>query len=123
MIIGQVSAFREAVISLKVAGPGSRGREFDAVVDTGFNGFLTLPASFIRDLGLVWRGRGRAMLADGTDCLFDSYDATVAWDGAPRRIVVDEAESDPLVGMSLLDGHELTIQVTEGGRVTVSPLT
>lgn len=122
MIIGQVSAFREAVISLKVVDPASRGREFDAVVDTGFNGFLTLPASSIRDLGLVWRGRGRAMLADGTDCLFDRYDATVFWDSRPRRIVVDEAESDPLVGMSLLDGHELTIQVTEGGRVTVAPL-
>ena len=122
MITGQVTAHREAVISPKVEGAGNRGRELDAVVDTGFNGFLTLPASFIRDLGLVWRGRGRAILADGSDSLFDSYDATVAWDTGPRRTVVDEAESDPLVGMSLLNGYELTIQVVEGGRVTVSPL-
>ena len=122
MIIGQVTAYREAVISLKVEGPGNRGRDIDAIVDTGFNGFLTLPASFIQDLGLVWRGRGRAMLADGSERLFDSYDATVVWDSGPRRILVDEAESDPLFGMSLLDGHELTIHVVEGGRVTVSPL-
>ncbi|MDP6417051.1 MAG: clan AA aspartic protease, partial [Gammaproteobacteria bacterium] len=67
------------------------------VIDTGFDGFLTLPASVIQDLGLVWRRRGRAMLAD--DSLFDIYEAAVTWDGRPRRIAVDEAECDPLVGI------------------------
>ena len=53
-------------------------------------------------LGLVWRRRGRAMLADGSDSLFDIYQATVSWDSTWRRTAVDEAECDPLVGMSLL---------------------
>ena len=122
MITGHVTAYREAVIPLRVEGSGNRGREIDAVVDTGFNGFLTLPASLIQDLRLVWRRRGRAMLADGSDSLFDIYEATVTWDRRPRRIAVDEADCDPLVGMSLFHGHELTIQVVDGGRVVVSPL-
>ncbi|WP_179130992.1 hypothetical protein [Candidatus Entotheonella palauensis] len=44
------------------------------------------------------------------------------WDGALRRLAVDAAETDPLVGMSLLYGYELTIQVQEGGRVIIQAL-
>ena len=122
MITGHVTAYREAIISLNVGGPRNRRRSIDAVVDTGFNGFLTLPASLIQELGLVWRRRGRAMLADGRDSLFDIYEATVTWNSRPRRIAVDEADCDPLVGMSLLYGCELTVQVVNGGRVVICPL-
>ena len=122
MITGQVNAYREAVIPLRVQGVGGFDREVEAVIDTGFDGFLTLSSSLIQELGLVWRRRGRAMLADGSDILVDIYEATVTWDGKPRRIAVDEADSAPLVGMSLLDGYELTVQVIEGGRVTIRPL-
>ncbi|ETW96509.1 MAG: hypothetical protein ETSY1_26340 [Candidatus Entotheonella factor] len=65
---------------------------------------------------------GRALLADGTESLFDIYEATIVWDGALRRLAVDAAETDPLVGMSLLYGYELTIQVQEGGRVIIQAL-
>ena len=122
MINGRVTVYREAVISLSVKGPEDQYREIDAVIDTGFNGFLTLPASFIQELGLVWRRRGRAMLADGSESLFDIYEATITWDGRPRRIAVDEVNSDPLIGMSLLYGYELTVQVVDGGRVVINPL-
>ena len=122
MITGHVTAYREAVIPLNVEGPRNRGREISAVVDTGFNGFLTLPASLIQELELVWRRRGRAMLADGSDSVFDIYEATATWDGKPRRIAVDEADFDPLVGMSLLYGCELIVQIVGGGRVSICPL-
>lgn len=122
MINGRVTVYREAVISLSVKGLEDQYREIDAVIDTGFNGFLTLPASLIQELGLVWRRRGRAMLADGSESLFDIYEATITWDGRPRRIAVDEVNSDPLIGMSLLYGYELTVQVIDGGRVVINPL-
>ena len=122
MITGYVTVYREAVISLSVQGSEGQSREIDAVIDTGFNGFLTLPASLIQELGLVWRRRGRAMLADGSDSLFDIYEAIVTWDDRSRRIAVDEVNSDPLIGMSLLYGYELTVQVIDGGRVVINPL-
>ena len=78
--------------------------------------------ALIQELGLAWRRRGRAMLADGSDSLFDIYETTVTWDGRPRRIAVDEVNSDPLIGMSLLYGYELTVQVVDGGRVVINPL-
>ena len=61
-------------------------------------------------------------LADGSESVFDIYEATVDWDGETRRVPVDEAETAPLIGMSLLEGYELTVQVQRGGSVTVKAL-
>ena len=122
MITGRVTAHGEAVVPLYVGGTGDQGRQIDTVIDTGFNGFLTLPASLIQELGLVWRRRGRAMLADGSDSLFDIYETTVVWNGRSKRGSVDEVDCAPLIGMSLIPGCELTVEVVDGGRVVVRPL-
>lgn len=122
MITGIVTTYRQATIRLTVRGPSGQEQEIEATVDTGFDGSLTLPSAFIVTLGLAWRRRGRAMLADGSECLFDIYEATVMWDGASRRIAVDTADTDPLVGMLLLYGYELTVQAVEGGSVIVKAL-
>lgn len=50
---------------------------------------------------------------------FDVYGVTVFWDGNARDIEADESESVPLVGMLLMDGHDLSIRVREGGRVII----
>jgi clan AA aspartic protease len=122
MITGVVTASRQAIIRLTVRGPEGQEQEIDAVIDTGFDGILTLPPSLIATLGLVWRRRGRALLADGSESLFDIYETIVIWDGEPRRIAVDEADIDPLVGMSLLYGYELIVQAIQGGTVIIPPL-
>lgn len=122
MITGTVNPYREPIIRLLVRGPLGQEHEIEAVVDTGFTGSLTLPPTLIAALSLPFRRRGRAILADGSECLFDVFEATVAWDGRPRRAAVDEADADPLVGMGLLHGFELNIQAVDGGRVTIQPL-
>jgi predicted aspartyl protease len=99
MITGVVTASRQAIIRLAVHGPEGQEQEVAAVSDTGFNGTLTLPPALIAALGLAWRRRGRALLADGSESLFDIYEAIVVWDGEPRRIAVDEADIDPLAGI------------------------
>jgi clan AA aspartic protease len=123
MITGIVTAAPEAVINLIVRGPNSQEEEIQAVIDTGFDGSLTLPAKLIASLGLPWRRRGRSLLADGNESLFDIYEATVIWHSQPRRVAVDEVDIVPLVGMSLLYGSELTIKVVENGSVLITPLT
>jgi clan AA aspartic protease len=122
MITGVVTASRQAVIRLTVRGPEGQEQEIDAVIDTGLDGTLTLPPALIATLGLVRRRRGRALLADGSESLFDIYETIVIWDGEPRRIAVDEADIDPLVGMSLLYGYELIVQAIQGGTVIIQPL-
>lgn len=41
---------------------------------------------------------------------------------AIEAIPVDAADTDPLLGMSLLYGHELNLQVIEGGDALIRPL-
>jgi clan AA aspartic protease len=122
MITGTVTAYREAIISLLVEGSTGQEREIQAVIDTGFDGHLTLPLSLVEILGLPWRRRGRAVLAAGSESVFDIYEATVLWDGRPRRVIVDQTDRAPLVGMALLEDCELTIQVVDGGTVTITQL-
>jgi clan AA aspartic protease len=122
MIVGQVTPYREAAVSLKLTGPGDVQSTFDAVIDTGFTDYLTVPAAIITELSLPARGALKAELADGSEVEMDTYAADVEWNGTPRRIIVLAAEGSPLIGMSLLYGHELTIQVVDGGPVTITPL-
>ena len=119
MIEGMVNAAYEAVIPLSLQGPAGQARQVEAVIDTGFTGFLTLPPSLVAELGLVFKGTSEATLADGSAVSFDAYDATVLWEGDPRVVLIDEADTTPLVGMLLLNGHNLNIDVEDGGRVVI----
>ena len=121
MIEGTVTAAHEAVVSLAVQGPTGRMREIETVVDTGFNGFLTLPSALVMELALPFVTRGRATLADGSEVSFATYEVTVLWGGQPREVMADEADTAPLLGMQLLDDHDLSIRVREGGRVLIQP--
>jgi clan AA aspartic protease len=122
MITGSVTTSREAVINLTVRSSTGLEQEIQAVIDTGFDGSLTLPPALIAALGLTWRRRGRALLADGNESVFDIYEAIVMWDGTARRVPVDEVDLTPLVGMALLYGYELTVQVVESGSVLIKAL-
>src|SRR5262249_26267845 len=107
---------------LKVKGPRGREQEVEAVIDTGYTASLTLPPALVAALGLHWRSLDRVILADGSECIFDVYEAKVVWDGKVRSIVVDEDNADPLVGMRLLKGYELNMQVRTRGQVTIQRL-
>jgi clan AA aspartic protease len=121
MIIGAVNS-DEARIRLVVRGRQGHEEEVDAVIDSGYTGALTLPSSLIAILGLRWQSVERATLADGRTCVFQVYVGKVVWDGKVRTILVDEADADPLVGMRLLRGHELRMQVRARGKVTIKRL-
>jgi clan AA aspartic protease len=79
MITGVVTNDRQAVIHLTVRGPAGQEQEIEAIIDTGFDGWLSLPSSLVAGLGLVWHRRGRALLADGSESVFDIYEAKVDW--------------------------------------------
>jgi clan AA aspartic protease len=81
MITGVVTDDHQAVIRLNVRGPTGQEKEIEAIIDTGFDGWLSLPSSLIVLLDLPWRQRGRALLADGSESIFDIYEGTVLWDG------------------------------------------
>ena len=120
MITGMVKSDEACV---RLVAKGSQGQqEIEAVIDTGYTGSLTLPPSVVTALGLKWQSVDRGTLADGSECLVDVFEAEVEWDGKSRRVLVDETDTAPLIGMGLLKGYELTIQVREQGRVAITPL-
>ena len=119
MIEGVVNAAREAVVTLHLQESEGRTRDIDAVVDTGYSGFLTLPTALVAELELPFAYMGQAILANDARVDFDVHYVTVLWDGQPRDIEADATGSTPLVGMPLLNDHDLTIQVREGGRVLI----
>lgn len=119
MITGIVNANLQPLISVPVFSTSGTRHEIEAMVDTGYNGWLTLPPAFIAMMALPWSQRGRATLADGSSVVFDIYEGAVLWDGVLLTILIDEADGMPLVGMSLMNGYELNVHAIVGGGVTI----
>ena len=122
MIKGIVNFRRVAVVRLPVLDDKGKPREIEAIIDTGFNGALTMSPAMIDELGLTWRSRGSATLANGSRDYFDIYTGTVIRDGKQRRVMVESANTHPLVGMRLLHRHRLEVMVLPAGDVTIEAL-
>src|SRR5262249_20061491 len=122
LMTGVVTANLEATLPLTILGPGGQQQVIEAVIDTGFNGYLTLKPRLIASLGLPWRFRVHGVLADGSVSYFNTYNGEVFWDGVARSIEIEEADSEPLLGMALYEGHELKVQIINGGVVAITPI-
>lgn len=123
MITGRLTPDgREAVVALDVLGRDGQGRRIEAVVDTGFTGYLTLPADVAASLGLPQRSSERFILADGSEAVLAVYRGRVLWHDRELRIPVSQGEGEALIGMSLLRGSDLRIEVVAGGEVHIEEL-
>jgi clan AA aspartic protease len=122
VITGTVTTDWEAAVSLEVLDQKSQTQPVDTVIDTGFNGYLTLPPEWVARLGLLYHSQIVVTLADGSDIRLRQYEATVIWDGQPRDVMVLEADGGALIGMALLYRSRLTLEVLDGGPVTIELL-
>jgi clan AA aspartic protease len=122
MMQGVVDRNREATIRLVVGSAKTQRQVIDAIIDTGFTGFLTLPLAILNALNLRLYSREEGTLGDGSNCIFDVYSGFVIWDGEFRRIDINASEASPLVGMSLLYGYRVQFDAIEGGMVKIQSL-
>jgi clan AA aspartic protease len=122
MLTGRVTSDKEAVLPLEILGTGGQIFRVEAGIDTGFNGFLTLPGKVVEDLDLTYVGPARAALGDGNEVRMDLFLAAVQWEGGERDVLVLESEGGTLVGMAMLDGCRVVMDVEEGGAVSVESL-
>ena len=131
MISGSVIALDDPpltgkpVISIAVASPAEQqpAIPFDATVDTGFTGFLTLKPVAIAQLRLPLIINRPAMLADGAVGYYDVHAGSIVWYGQERIIPIYSVDSDPLVGMALLWNSRLSMDIFPGGPITIIPIT
>jgi clan AA aspartic protease len=122
MIQGMVNARHEAIVRLRLRGPSGVETDVDAIVDSGFTSSLTLPMATVTALGLARHSGGNGVLADGTVCQFDLFAAELVWGNSWRTVLVSAVGNEVLVGMRLLAGHKLGIEVVPGGLVEIVPL-
>ena len=119
MIRGIVTRELDAWVELAIANDQQPTVSFSAVVDTGFNGCLTLPRVVLERFQARPLTRVVVTLADGSKTVSDLFELTILWDGRPLTIEVDAAETEPLIGMALLAGHDLQMRVVPDGEVTI----
>jgi predicted aspartyl protease len=120
MIVGRVTGGREARVSFQIQGANGIIADLDAVIDTGFTEHLTLSQAWINSLALPLLETDRMVLADGTEVAVNLYEGTILWELGERAIPIHCLEGIPLVGMSLLWESFVSLEVREGGAVTIA---
>ena len=122
MIRGRVDAQRQARVQLEIESSDGRLEAIDTVVDTGFNGHLTLPPQVIAELALEPDEPSDVTLATGSRETVNVWRGNVLWHDQLRRIFVFEANGVPLLGMELMEDSQLTIQPRINGSVLIERL-
>ena len=112
----------QAWVAVEILDQNGQPHTVEVLLDTGFDGHLKLTATTIQELELPRSGYRFGELANGSLVQFMSYRATVLWQGQPRAVQIIEANSEALVGMELLLGSRVTLEVLDGGPVTIDSL-
>ena len=118
---GRVSWLIEATVSVEVQDSEGQLHQFRCILDTGFDGYIALPAASIRQLGLPLIGSGVADFLDSYSATLYMYDGIVYWHGQPVEVTVLETQRESVIGMALLENSTLTVQVWDGGEVRIEP--
>ena len=122
MIRGVMNARNEIQIPLPILDVTCYEQVFEVVLDSGFNGSMTLPAALIAALQLPWLKQDRVEFADGRVEWIDTYQVVVVWDGVERSLEIQSIGSEPLIGMALLVGYDLRARVVVGGSVEIEAI-
>jgi len=93
MLTGRINNL-QARVTVEILDSNGQSNPIEVLLDTGFDGQLSLPVFVVRQFNL---GRGILRfgeLADGTQVQFMSYRTTVLWDGQRRQVEVIEAHPE-----------------------------
>lgn len=121
MIAGVVSGERELLIDIEVITAG-QSLAVRAVVDTGFNGYLTLTREMLTAAVATSAGTRRAELGDGQIVDLELFLIRIKWLGEEHDILAVQSDAAPLLGMSLLWGKRVAFDAQDGGAVIIDPL-
>lgn len=87
-----------------------RRRRFQAVLDTGFNGYLSVPESMVKGSGWYFAGYEEYEIATGDKVRERVYLGDIIFDRKRRTThIVTSHAKDILIGTRLLSGRELHI--------------
>jgi clan AA aspartic protease len=117
MLLGVV---RDHLARVTLTLPGLMGAiSVEFILDTGFDGDLTLPSSVLRQLDARPLFTSLRALGDGTLVECPVYQIEMEWNDVPRTVDILALEHNPLLGTMLLEGCRLDIDLTENGEVII----
>jgi clan AA aspartic protease len=93
------------VVPFVIRGENDQDATVSFVLDTGYSGTLTLPTTFCEQLGLTRDHSQTVVLADGSSVMLDVYFGTILWDDEERFMEIIAVDSDPLLGITALEGY------------------
>jgi predicted aspartyl protease len=108
-------------LKVSISGPFESEQEFDAIIDTGFTGFVSMPLLKAFPLGLLLYGTAEVILADGSVApkLLAKGAVTVGDETQIGVVVLEPSSGDVLLGMDFLRKFERVLIVTQGGKGVV----
>ena len=120
MHYGIVNEHLEATVGLNVLGAGGANLTIDFVIDTGCTEEMILPPGIIDRLHQTRSSDMMLTVADGTTDAYARYQISVEWHGQPKEVIAIRMGTEPLLGMRLLRGSNLSVDADPGGRVTIT---
>ena len=122
MIRGTVFPNRQALLAVALLDTAGQFQSFEFILDTGFDGDLSLPAQTIQTLVAVRLSPSIIELADGSRTTAHTWEATALWDGERRTVSIMESEGEPLLGMSLLWQNRIILEARAFGDLVIERL-
>jgi len=119
---GTVNAYREPTLVLQIRAATGTFDESECVIDTGFSGFVALAPEQILALGWPFIATAKYELADGSEVVFAVYRGTVIWDGLEYDVNVLASSGGDLVGMGMLYGYRVVMDIVDGGDIVIEAL-
>lgn len=112
---GLFNAAGNPILKITLTGALGTAQEFDALVDTGFSGFLLMPTVKALPLGLILYGTTSVELADGSNAVKWTAlgTASVGAESVAGIVILENNTSVPLVGMDFLRRFKKTLIVHE----------
>ena len=119
MIQGRMDGL-QAVVDITFRLPQRPDVKIEFVIDTGFEGALTLPPAAVEALGLPFLQEMNANLANDISVRTDVHVATIVWNEREVDVTVLAMGRRPLLGTALLEGSEFKAQFVDGGLVEIA---
>jgi clan AA aspartic protease len=119
VISGSVDERLNLLVPLTVKGFNGQELSIQAVLDTGFSNWLSLTDEQVQFLGLLPSGTAESALADGSVVPVVLYMGIVVWEGIERLVEVVGGDTDPLLGVKLLEGNRLVVDFRSGGTIEI----
>jgi predicted aspartyl protease len=119
MTVGSVNNRLAAIIPIRFRGPTGRDKVVRAMIDTGSTVALTIPLDLITELEFDAISIGYAVMADGSECEYRTYNIEFLWGDEWHRFTAPALGTESLIGVPLLAGSTLQIDYVPGGTVAV----